>query len=194
MLDSNGKAPDGIFSEYHYLCLFVAQIGFGFCPQDLQQVSDRHPYPQGHSVSMGNYEGCAAVEARNDGSLDFAWEDFEGAFCPINVITVDYATGQKGGSSLKFDVARSNLPRGGAYWVQDIWDNTLNKAVAWLYPAGMAPKAGLCVPSGCTYFDVTNNYKELYSEQYLGVDMLPCATKASQAEKRLTLTSQYAYM
>ena len=69
----------------------------------------------------------------------------------------------------------TEIPRGGAYWVQDIIEN-LKKypqspqilddledfiTLSWL--GVLAQRVGMCVPSGCTDSDTLENYRQLYT-------------------------------
>ena len=59
----------------------------------------------------------------------------------------------------------------------------------------LRPKLGACVPSGCNYKDITNNFNEVYSESHLTVTILPCSTKASkEAKQGLKTNPQYGYV
>ena len=66
----------------------------------------------------------------------------------------------------------TDLPRGGAYWVQDIIENlkkfppildVLEDFITSVWVGGMAQRVGACVPNACTQFDAQENYRQLYA-------------------------------
>ena len=118
MLNSNGKMPDGLFSESRTLCDMMATYGDGTCHPVFKNFSETHPLPEGYSASLGDFYTCIDVVADYDGSSDVEWEGFSGSFCPMSVSSNGDDTGPR--SRLATNVS---YPRGGAYWAHDILAN-----------------------------------------------------------------------
>ena len=140
--------------------------------------------------------GCDTQECINTRSQrheDVGLEGFKGQFCYVELET----RSSRQSESVPFE----DIPRGGAYWMEDIL-LSLEKArqthiiyfssiiVSWCKKSVLAKGCrmllfqdqrkgwsdrmrqylGICIPSGCTWDDIKNNYKEVYEDIHSMLD------------------------
>ena len=79
---------------------------------------------------------------------------------------------------------QTDIPRGGAYWSQDILEAIATYQIDWFLP-NMPQRVGVCIPSGCTVEDADTNYKMIYEN--IGAKFTP------QTGAQPSLTEDYFY-
>ncbi len=191
MHDSNGKMPDGLFEDTASMGNFFRQIGIPIVDDPNNTANwQRYNFPQGYVASLGNYWGCIETVAEPSGSEDFAWSAFTGKYFYVKMD--EYVTST--GSGSKTYVPMPKLPRGGAYWMEDMLSGV---GLFWngFYVGTMGTQLGICVPSGCGIADVASNYEEVYStslEARLRT-IMPPTTLEIEKESRMQETGQWAF-
>ena len=199
MLDATGKIPDGIVADSITNCdLLDRWVYHDYCHTLPNNGSDiDFTIPKGNTVAMGSFDGCLKIEAThavNDSSQlwgDEPWDDFTGQHCMIYLFGLfkdpeliphndtakqmrDLVMAKK--SSYTFQPRMGLIPGFiNDHPAEDIYEDVLGTIFRESHL-----KWGKCIPSGCTYEDVTINYAFLYNDLPALAVPISCHTSKDQ--------------